>query len=120
MTTLWRNELATKLKKSDEQIKEILTERILEEILEALKQNKISSSDIKSIMEKIALGETFENAIKIEKVSDDEIEEEISKIVKEKPGLRPNAYMGLVMQKFRGKLDAKKAMEIINKIVEKR
>jgi len=34
-----------------------------------------------------------------------------------KPGLRVNAYMGLVMQKFKGKIDAKRAMEILNKLV---
>lgn len=117
MITLWRIELSKKLKISQEKIKDILSERILEQILEALKQNKFQQSDIKSIMEKIANGQKFEDAIEIEKVSHDEIAEEIAKIIKEKPGLRPNAYMGLVMQKFKGKIDAKKAMEIINKII---
>ena len=42
----------------------------------------------------------------------------VMKIIKEKPGLNPNAYMGLVMKKFKGKVDGKKAMEVINKILE--
>lgn len=117
MISVWRNDIATKLKISKEKISDILTERILEQILEVLVKKQIEQSDIKAIMEKIAKGEKFEDAIKIEKVSHDELEEEISKIVKEKPGLRPNAYMGLVMQKFKGKLDAKKAMEIIEKFI---
>ena len=48
----------------------------------------------------------------------DELEEEIAKIIKSKPGLTAKAYMGLVMAKFKGKIDAKKAIEIINKILK--
>jgi uncharacterized protein YqeY len=68
-------------------------------------------------MMKIMEGTDFKDALKVEKVSDDEVEEKVRKIIKEKPGFRPNAYMGLVMKEFKGKLDAKKAMEIINKIL---
>ena len=57
-----------------------------------------------------------DRALKVEKISDDEVEGEIAKIVKDKPGLRPNAYMGLVMARFKGKIDAKKAMEILQKL----
>ena len=39
----------------------------------------------------------------------------VTKIIKESPGLRENAYMGIVMGKLKGKIDARKAMEIINK-----
>ena len=106
MTTLWRTD------------KEKITERILEEILEELVKKQIEKEDVKDIIKKIENGASFNEAIKVEKVSHDELEEEISKIVKEKPGLRPNAYMGLVMQKMKGKLDAKKAMEIIEKIIK--
>ena len=118
MITLWRNELATKLSLPMEKIKEKLTERVLEQILESLVEKKIESNDIKPIMEKLACGEKFDQAIKIEKISHNELEEEISKIIKLKPGLRPNAYMGLIMKKFKGKLDAKKAMEILQRIVK--
>lgn len=120
MTALWRAELATKFKLSEEKTNELLNEKVLEQILELLIKNKIESSDIKKIMENLAQGISLESAIKIEKVSSDELEEEISKIIKEKPGLSPNAYMGLAMQKFKGKIDAKKAMEIIQKIVNKK
>ncbi len=71
-------------------------------------------------MEKIAQGRSFEKAMKTEKVSFDDLEEEISKLVKKKPGLRPNAYMGLVMARFKGKIDAKKAMEILNKLINEK
>jgi Glu-tRNA(Gln) amidotransferase subunit E-like FAD-binding protein len=120
MVTLWRKEIASKEKKSFEEMTNVLTEAILEKILEAVREKKIEKNDVKPVMEKIARGEEFESAIKVEKVSHDEVEEEIAKIVKEKPGLRPNAYMGLVMAKFKGKIDAKKAMEILNKLVEEK
>ncbi len=116
MITIWRREISSKTKKSHEEIKKVLSESVLEKILESLHEKNILENDVKKIMEKIVSGEKVSDALKIEKVSDDEIAEEIAKIVKEKPGLRPNAYMGLVMQKFKGKLDAKKAMEIINNI----
>lgn len=115
MVSLWRKEIATKNKISPEEIKETLSEKTLEKILEKLKTKKIEKSDVKKIMKKVASGESFENAVKIEKISDDNLEEEISKIIKQKPGLRPNAYMGLVMKKFKGKINAEKAMEIIDK-----
>lgn len=116
MITIWRSEIAAKNKRSIEQVKEILNEGLMEGILENVGTEKLDSGDVKGVMEKVFSGEKLENALKIEKVSDNELEEEIAKIVKEKPGLRPNAYMGLVMAKFKGKLDAKKAMEILNKL----
>lgn len=120
MTALWRPELATKFKLSEEKTNELLNEKVLEQILELLIKNKIESSDIKKIMEDLAQGTPLESAIKIEKISYDELEEKITEIIKEKPGLSPNAYMGLAMQKLKGKIDAKKAMEIIQKIVNKK
>ena len=44
-------------------------------------------------------------------------EEEIMKLVKEKPGLSQNAYMGLVMQKLKG-VSGKEVMEILKKLVK--
>lgn len=117
MVSLWRNEFAVKMKKSSVEVREVLSERVLEEILESLNKGDIGKGDIQKVMEKIVKGEDVEKALKIEKVGDDVIEEEVRKIVKEKPGLRPNAYMGLVMAKFKGKIDAKKAMETIKKII---
>ncbi|MFH1801884.1 MAG: Glu-tRNA(Gln) amidotransferase subunit GatE [archaeon] len=118
MVTLWRKEFATKEKKSLEEIKDILTENILERILEEIKSKKIGKDDAKKVMSEVLAGKKIDDALKIEKVDHNELEEEIAKIVKEKPGLRPNAYMGLVMAKMKGKIDAKKAMEILNKVIK--
>ena len=52
-------------------------------------------------MEEIAKGKSFEQAIKIEKIDKSEIEQEIAKIVHEKPRLSIGAYMGLIMCKVK-------------------
>lgn len=118
MIALWPNEFATKLKKDISEIKEIINEAVMEKILEKVSDGKINEGDVKGILFKIASGEKVEDSLKVEKLSEDELEHEISKIVKEKPGLRVNAYMGLVMAKLKGKIDARKAMEILNKLLK--
>jgi len=44
-----------------------------------------------------------------------EVENEVKKIIKEKPELSVNALMGIFMGKYKGKIDGKKLIEIINK-----
>jgi Glu-tRNA(Gln) amidotransferase subunit E-like FAD-binding protein len=106
MITLWRKD------------KKKVTERYLEQILLALINNDIEKEDIKDIIKSIEHGTKIEKAIKVEKASHDDLEEEISKIIKSNPGLRPNAYMGMVLSKFKGKISPQKAMEIINKLLK--
>ena len=117
MIALWRPELGKKFGKTVEEIRNILGEGVLEKILEKVSESELDKIYIKEVMEKIVQGSSVEDAVKVEKIDDHEIEEEVRKIVKEKPGLRPNAYMGLVMAKMKGKVDARKAMEIILRIV---
>ncbi|MDP3881746.1 MAG: Glu-tRNA(Gln) amidotransferase subunit GatE [Nanoarchaeota archaeon] len=116
---LWRNEFASKLKKSFEEIKGILNERVLEEVLEALIKGKINEGDVKGILWKIAGdGKSVEDALKFDKIDDNKLEEEIRKIVSEKPGLRGGAYMGLVIAKLGKDVDKRKAMEILDRLVK--
>jgi Glu-tRNA(Gln) amidotransferase subunit E-like FAD-binding protein len=117
MVTLWRNEFATKSKKSILQIKSTLTEKVYAEVLRELADEKIVTSDVKPILLKVLEGTNVKDALKVEKIDDNEIEKEIRAIVKSKPGMRANAYMGLLMAKYKGKLDAKKAMELINRVL---
>lgn len=100
-------------------IDEILTIDIIESILMAIVESKIEMNDVKHVMEEIAKGKSFEDAIKIEKIDLSEIESEIAKIVAEKPGLTIGGYMGLVMQKFKGKVNGKDATEILNRLIGK-
>ena len=117
MIALWPQEFASKLRKEIGEVKKSLNERVLEKVLEKLKEGKISDGDVKSILLKIASGEKVENALSVERMSDDELERQISIIVKEKQGLRANAYMGMVIQKLGTSVDKRKAMEILKKVV---
>ena len=71
----------------------------------------------KPALTNIISGADVKDALKIERIDDDLIEKEIREIVKLKPGMRANAYMGMLMAKFKGKLDAKKAMELIGRVL---
>ncbi|MDO8659970.1 MAG: Glu-tRNA(Gln) amidotransferase subunit GatE [Candidatus Parcubacteria bacterium] len=96
----------------------VLDQDVLASILELLKDKKIQESHIKELMSRIAKGQSFDTAIMFESTNINEIEEKIMKIIKEKPGLNANAYMGLVMKELKGKLNGKEAMEIIQKHVK--
>ncbi|MAG37920.1 hypothetical protein CMI45_00840 [Candidatus Pacearchaeota archaeon] len=118
MVSLWRNELTKKSGKKVEEVKQVLGERELEKILEAVKSRDLEEGEVKRVMGDVLSGIEIEEAIKIEKVDDNELEEKIRKLIKEKPGLRENAYMGLVMKEMKGKIDSKKAMELVKKVLE--
>ena len=118
MVTMWRNEFATKRSKTFEEIKSVLNERVYEKVLEAVSLGKISSGDVKQVLMKIIDGVELKDALKVEKIDDNEIEQAVVKIVKDKPGMRANAYMGMLMAQFKGKLDAKKAMEVIERVLK--
>ena len=75
---------------------------------------------------KDVVGDLVLNKIKGEKINldsfkgvdDSKLQAEIKKIVEEKPGLNMGGYMGLVMAKFNGKVDGKKASQILAKILK--
>ena len=86
--------------------------------MSAIASKKVSENDAKHILEKIAKGSSVHDALKVEKIDSSDIEGEIAQIVKEKPGLNANAYMGLVMAKFKGKVDGKTVMSILAKLIK--
>jgi glutamyl-tRNA(Gln) amidotransferase subunit E len=118
MITLWRSEIATKSKKSYEEVMNILNEAVLERILEKVNDGSLSEGDVKSVMNLIMNGKDVDSALVIDRGNDDELEEQIRRIVTEKPGLRANAYMGLVITKLGTSVDKRKAMEILNRLTE--
>jgi Glu-tRNA(Gln) amidotransferase subunit E-like FAD-binding protein len=113
---LWPRELQTKLNLKPEKINEKLTLDVLETILQVYNEGSMQESEIKQILEKILLGTSVSEALKKEKVSN--LEEDILKLIKEKPGLSINAYMGLAMAKFKGKVSGKEIMDILKRIVK--
>jgi len=99
-------------------IDSILNLDIIESVVNAINDEKIGKQDVKHIMTEIAKGKSFEEAIKIEKIDLVDVEKEIAKIVKEKPGLSIGGYMGLIMSKFRGKVNGKEVTIILNKLIK--
>jgi Glu-tRNA(Gln) amidotransferase subunit E-like FAD-binding protein len=86
----------------------------LEEILEKVQKKIISENDVINVMQSISKGKTIEEAIK---KSDVNLEEETKKIIKEKPGLTTGAYMGLLMNKFKGQVSGKEVSDILKKLM---
>ena len=98
------------------EIKSKLNSEDFEEILNYYFDGKIAKEAITELLEKKSKGEKID-LIQFEGVSDSHLENEIEKIIKEKPGLNSGAYMGLAMAKFRGKADGKKVMDIVKKFL---
>lgn len=113
---LFPKELAKKIGKPLDEIEEILDKNVLSFILEAVCNEKIQEGDLKIVLEKILSGVELKESIKLEKKDLIGVEEEIRKIIEAKPGLNPNAYMGLVMKEFQGTVGGGEAMKIIQKI----
>ena len=111
-------EIASHEKISIVKVDKILNKDILVFLLEALKKRKISEAQIKQVLERIVKGKDLKDAVVFEKENINIIEEKIMKIIKEKPGLSEKAYMGLVMKEFKGKVDGRKAAEIIQKFIK--
>ncbi|VVB82795.1 Glutamyl-tRNA(Gln) amidotransferase subunit E [uncultured archaeon] len=111
-------EIASHEKKMQNEVEEILNKDVLTFIVESLRDKKISKEQIKLVMEKIVEGQEMKKAIEFEKKAEN-VEEEILKIIKEKPGLSENAYMGLVMKEMKGKVNAGEVMGIIRKLLNK-
>ena len=118
LLVLWQREIAVKEKISEKKLKELLHLDILELILENVRDKKIDESHARAVLTDIAKGKSVQEALKVERADESHIEEEILKLVKEKPGLSINAYMGLVMAKFKGKISGKEIMEILKRIIK--
>jgi Glu-tRNA(Gln) amidotransferase subunit E-like FAD-binding protein len=117
MIFLFPKEISSKTEKKLEEVENILQE-YYSDILNKIKKKKITEGEVKNIMIKLVNGENFEDILNAEKADNSEIEEKILKIIKGKPELNANAYMGLVMAEMKGKINGKEAMEIIKKLVK--
>ena len=61
--------------------------------------------------------DVLKNAVRKKSMDVSEIEEKILNIIKSKPGLSENAYMGLIMKEIKG-ISGREAREIIGKYVK--
>ena len=117
MLTIWRSELATKLKQNISKINSIINLGQLKILLEEIKKGNINKSQIRPIFNDLMKGILLKDIIVKKMKSPDNIEEKIMKIIKEKPGLSLKAYMGLIMKEFRGRISGKEVKEIIERFV---
>lgn len=92
-----------------------LAEKDFEEVLGYLNEGKITKEAVIDVLIEKILNEKIDLE-KYSNVNDEDIEKDVKKIIKEKPNLSIGAYMGLVMQKYRGRVEGKKVMEILKKL----
>ncbi len=115
---VYPKEIASHEKKAIKEIEERLSRDVIVFIVEKLKEKEISKEQIKNILRKVVRGENIKEAIRFKKHDVNIVEEEVMKLIKNKPGLSENAYMGLVMKKIKG-ISGKEAREIIKKLLNK-
>jgi len=116
---LYPKEIASHEKIDPEKIESKLNLAVLQDIIQAVKNDKIPESAVKNVMTEIIGGKDFNNIIQAFKQSEKiDLEKEIKTIIKEKPNLSIGGYMGLLMQKFKGKIDGKELMDILKKFVK--
>lgn len=115
---VYPKDLAAKSKKSLEEIEKILNIDLIGIILDKVNKEQLHEQDIKHVLELVLAGKDIKEAVKLDKKEAGEIEEKILKLIKDKPGLSINAYMGLVMKEFRGQINGGEATEIIKKFVK--
>ncbi len=105
------------LTNTPKEIKSKLKAEDFEEVLSYFYEGNISKEAIIDLLEKKLRGEKLEIS-EFKAISEEQLENEIKKIIKEKPNLNASAYMGLAMAKYRGKVDGKKVMELVKKFVK--
>jgi len=106
-------DIALKEKLSLKKINNKLKIDVLESVLSEVGKT-ISEDDVRIVLQKLVSGESFKEAITKEKI---DLEEEIKYLIKEKPGLNSNAYMGLIMGKFNGRINGKEVMDYLKRLI---
>ena len=104
-------EIESRFKLDIKKIKDPDFELVIRNVTEKI----IPRSAAIEILTKTAEGKQF-NVSDYKVVSDADLEKEIKLIIDKNKGAPINGLMGEVMKKFKGKVDGKKAMEIIKKL----
>jgi Glu-tRNA(Gln) amidotransferase subunit E-like FAD-binding protein len=95
----------------------LLKEQDYEEILLHLHDKKIPKDASLQILSAKIKGETIDLS-EFAGISDEELEQSVKAIISQKPGLSVGSYMGLVMAKHRGKVEGKKVMDVLKKMLQ--
>lgn len=95
---------------------EAFSDEVYDEVLEYANSGKITKDAVGEVLVKKTKGEKI-NLSEYATISDAEIEKAVAQLIKEKPGLNMGGYMGLLMAKFKGKIDGKKASAAVGKML---
>ena len=90
----------------------------MERILQAIKKGQQQKENLKHIMQELTEGKDIEKILAQKKADLSNLESEITNIIKEKPGLTLQGYMGIIMQKYKGKISGNDANQILKKILQ--
>jgi Glu-tRNA(Gln) amidotransferase subunit E-like FAD-binding protein len=85
-------------------------------IFTELNNEKIAKNSVHNILIDISKDKKIDFS-KYE-IKDIDITDDVKKIIEEKPGLSKDAYMGIIMKQFKGKVDGKKVMDVLNKLLK--
>src|SRR3989338_1808032 len=91
-----------------------LTDDHFEEILGYLNKGKIAKEAVIDLLIKKIKDEKIDFE-KFASVSDKDLEKEIKELIEDKKDISVGAYMGILMSKYRGKVDGRKIMELLKK-----
>lgn len=89
---------------------------LLDPLLAAVQESRIPKEAVFQILVEIAEGKTSPDAIdygKYAQLPDDELRGIVREVLAANPQARPNALMGQIMAKARGKADGKRVMEML-------
>jgi len=111
--TIFQKEVSRKENLPPEKQTELFNTHTLEAILEQVGK-KITENDVKDVMSKLAQGKTLDEALE---KADVDLKSEAKKIIKEKPGLSQGAYMGLLMNKFKGQVSGKEVADALKEVM---
>lgn len=111
--TIFPLEIARSENKTQKEVEEVLNIDILGDVLSEVGKS-IQVTDVKNVLTKIVQGKTLEQASEKSQI---DLAKEIKKLIKEKPNLSSQAYMGLIMQKFKGQVSGKDVMDELKKLI---
>jgi len=110
--TVIPKEIGARAGKTIDEVFKILNLEVIEGVLSEV-DKKIGEGDVKVVLQKIYEGSSLEDAMKKEQI---DLAGEINSLIKEKSGLNANAYMGLIMAKFKGKVSGKEVMDELRRL----
>jgi len=88
----------------------------VKEIFSLVAESRIGKKSVRDILEQIGRGASLKQIVKqFYLISVEDLRKEIRAVLKEKPDLSESAYMGLIMQKVKGRAEGSRILELLRK-----